>query len=339
MKTTDFALRLSEFLSIYLPGQKGLSTNTIMSYRDTFRFILIFSEDVMKIPTEKLTLTKFNCEFIVAFLTWLEKERKNSVATRNQRLAAINSFVKFVKRKNPEYLAEAQKILDIDFKRKPQSGIKYLTPDCVQAIISATDTNPKNGKRDKVLLSLLYDSAARVQELCDLKVRDIRLQKPYAVTLTGKGRKTRSEPIMVQTSAVLTRYIAENRLDSQEKLDYPLFVNHHRTKLTRAGVAHILKKYCDIARQTNPDIPDKISPHVLRHSKAMHMLGAGINLIYIRDFLGHNQVKTTEIYAKADPETKRAVIEGADIHIEENLPPWNEDKPLMQYLRDLCGKD
>ena len=135
---------------------------------------------------------------------------------------------------------------------------------------------------------------------------------------------------------ILGKYIAENDLSSAGKLDYPLFSNHQHTKLTRAGVAYLLKKYCDAARKENPLIPLLISPHVMRHSKAMHMLQSGVNLIYIRDFLGHVHVKTTEVYARADTEMKRTAIENAHIRMELNLPDWENDKTLMTMLTELC---
>lgn len=187
-----------------------------------------------------------------------------------------------------------------------------------------------------LLLSLMYDSGARVQEICDLRVRDVRLQKPPTVILTGKGRKTRFVPIMASTANVLTIYFSDNGLSSPDKADQPLFTNHQRGKLTRAGVTYILKKYFDAARQANPDLPEKISPHILRHSKAMHMLQAGINLIYIRDFLGHVHVETTEIYAKADTEMKRRAIESTHIKINLDLPAWTDDRDLMALLTNLC---
>jgi len=188
-----------------------------------------------------------------------------------------------------------------------------------------------------VLLSLLYDSAARVQELCDLCVRNVRIDKPYTVTLTGKGNKTRSVPISSNTTEILKTYMAENRLLLSEKQDFPLFFNHQLHKLTRAGITYILKKYCDMARVDHPLIPKLISPHILRHSRAMHMLQAGINLIYIRDFLGHAHVTTTEIYAKADTEMKRAALEKVNICLETNLPDWAQDKTLMVMLQELCS--
>ena len=319
MRTTDFAEHMMAFLTMYLPGQKGYSPNTVMSYRDTFKLILTFIENEQKIPVERLTLNSFNSDFVEAFLTWLENSRMCSRATRNQRLSTIHAFVKYVRKKNPEYLFEAQKILDIRTKKKLESGLPHLTPDFVKEILAQPDVSSKYERRDLVLLSLLYDSGARVQELCDLCVRDVRIQKPSVITLNGKGNKTRSVPIMTETAVIVEKYLAEHRLLTPNKLDFPLFFNHQRGKLTRAGVAYILKKHGDSARAKNSLIP-KLSPHVFRHSKAMHMQQAGINLIYIRDFLGHTHVETTKIYAKADTEMKRTAIEESRIYIEPDLP-------------------
>jgi len=141
---------------------------------------------------------------------------------------------------------------------------------------------------------------------------------------------------MASTAGVLPKYLEENRLIRPEKTDYPLFFNHQHGQLTRVGVAYILKKHCDAARVLIPQIPQRVSPHILRHSKAMHMLQANVNLVYIRDFLGHVHVETTEMYAKADTETKRAAIEQNRITIAANLPDWSDDKPLMQMLTELC---
>ena len=339
MKTTDFAEHLAIFLTMYLPGQRGLSSNTIMSYRDTFKQVLQYTE-TCGIRPEKLTLSQFNSDFVESFLTWLEKERGCSRGTRNQRLAAIHSFARYVHSKHPEYLFESQKIMGIRSKKQPEPQLPYLTPDSIQAVLSQPNMSTAYGRRDAVLLSLLYDSGARVQELCDLRVRDVRLHEPYTVTLTGKGEKTRSVPIMRDTAALLIKYVTENKMTTTDKYDYSLFHNHQHGKLTRAGVTYILKKYCDSARAQFPHVPEKVSPHTFgRHSKAMHMLQAGVNLIYIRDFLGHANLSTTETYLRADVESKRAAIEKAAIKVSPDLPDWAQDKSLMAMLATLCAAE
>ena len=265
MKTTDFAQCLSTYLTMYLPGQVGFSANTIMAYRDTFKLVLTFAEEKCKLRPEKIILSDFNATFVTNFLSWLETERKNSISTRNQRLAALRAFTRYARRQFPEYLLNSQKIIDLKSKKAPQPLLVHLSADFVKDIIAQTDISDKYGRRDMVLLSLMYDSAARVQEICDLRVRDVRLLKPYTVILTGKGSKTRAVPIMANTAEVISRYVAENKLNTTEKADYPLFSNHQHGKLTRAGIAYILKKYCDFARIVNHLIPKRISPHILRH--------------------------------------------------------------------------
>lgn len=336
MKSTDFATHLTEFLKIYLPGHRGLSANTIVSYRDTFRFMLVYAEESYGIPAEKLTLAEMTAEFIYGYLNWLETERNNSIMTKRQRLAAIHVFIQFLKLRKPEYLLEFQKILDIKIKKKDSGNIGYLSPDEVQKLLSEPNLTQRYGRRDMVLLSLMYDSGARVQEICDLRVSDVRLAKPSTVTLTGKGGKSRIVPLMGETAEAVRKYIVENRLSTPEKQSYPLFTNHADTKLTRAGVAYILRKYCDAARDKSAVFPKSVSPHQLRHSKAMHMLKAGTDLIYIRDFLGHSQLATTEIYAKADTGMKRQAIENASPHLTPDLPDWTKDTSLMAMLTDLC---
>lgn len=339
MKTTDFAHCLSSYLTMYLPGQAGLSENTIMAYRDTFKLVLLYTEERLHLKSDKFTLEKFNASFITHFLSWLEQERGNSISTRNQRLAALRAFAKYARTRYPEYLLETQKIIDLKTKKKPAPTLPHLSSDSVRDIIAQIDVSDKYGRRDMVLLSLMYDSGARVQEICDLCIRNVRMEKPYSVTLTGKGNKSRAVPIMANTANLLSNYLAENRSNIYEKYDAPLFFNHQRRKLTRAGVTYILKKYCKAAHAKNPQIPLKISPHIMRHSKAMHMLQAGVNLIYIRDFLGHAHVETTEIYAKADTEMKRKAIEQAQIQITTDLPNWTDDKGLMSILVNLCRKN
>jgi integrase/recombinase XerD len=338
-KTTDFAECLSAYLTMYLPGEVGLSTNTIMSYRDTFKLVLSFAQEQRSLVPEKITLADFNSEFIADFLLWLEKSRGCTTSSRNVRLAALRAFGKYARMRKPEYVFEYQKILDLRFKKQPKPAIPHISPDLIKAILAQPDTTGTYGRRDLTLLSLMYDAAVRVQEICDMRVRDIRLQKPYTATLTGKGAKTRSVPITDSTAEYLRCYLEENKFNTPDKLDYPLFFNHQRQKLTRAGITYILKKYCDAARGNNPELPKQISPHVLRHSKAMHLLQANVNLIYIRDFLGHSHVNTTEVYAKANTEMRRESIEKAQVKIDSNLPEWSDDKSLMAMLVSLCGKE
>ena len=187
-----------------------------------------------------------------------------------------------------------------------------------------------------MLLSILYDAVARVQELIDIRVCDVILDNPAVIILTGKGNKTRRVPLMKNTVLLLKSYLAENKLDKPWKNEHPLFINNQHHKLTKEGVAYIVAKYAESARQISTIVPPKVKVHMFRHSKAMHLLQAGVNLIYIRDFLGHVDLKTTEIYARADTETKRKAIENAypDL-IDSNLPDWSIDQALLSWLSEL----
>lgn len=336
MRTTDFARLLTEFLKTYLPGKRGLSENTIMSYRDTFRSMLRFAEEDYAVSPERLTINDITEEFIYHFMKWLSEKRGNSPSTKRQRLAAVHVFVNFLKTRQPENLLEYQKILDIRIRERNQQNIGYLTSDEMVAVLAAPDLSDRFGRRDMALLALMYDSAARVQEICDLTVGSLRLQKPPTVTITkGKGQKTRIVPLMPETARILEQYINENELNIPAAYSRPLFCNHRRGNLSRAGVTYILKKYCDMVRRTNPTLPD-VSPHIFRHSKAMHMLKAGLDLIYIRDFLGHSQLATTEVYAKADSDMKRKAIESVSLNLAPDLPDWTDDMSLMQMLTEVC---
>ena len=202
-------------------------------------------------------------------------------------------------------------------------------------LLALPDRCTRQGRRDATLLATLYDTAARVQELADLTVRDIRLQDPAMVALTGKGRKTRHVPIDANTAALLAAYLAERQLDSPGHDDRPVFFNQHHAKLSRGGIAWILRKYQ--TQTADPTLADaQLSPHVLRHSRAMHLYDAGVPLPYIRDILGHVDLSTTEIYARASTEAKRKALEAVyDQVVSAELTEWNQDPELLNWLANL----
>lgn len=337
MKPTDFAYSLTSYLSKYLPGEVGASINTIQSYRDTFSILIKYCASGKNIPAEKLTLNQLDRKLIEDFLRWLEMERKCSVSTRNQRLAAIHAFFKYLHLEQPQALYQYQQILAIPMKKAMKKSINYLTLDAIKNLLDMPDRNTKGGRRDLVLLSLFYDTGARVQEIADVRVADVRLHPPATVKLTGKGSKTRIVPLMEPMAKLIEQYLKDNKLHLPQCNEYPLFRNNKGNKLTRSGIAYILKKYFSEAKETMPEcFPDKISPHVLRHSKAMHLLQSGVNLIYIRDLLGHVNVQTTEIYARADSSMKRKALEEAyaDV-VSDELPEWQQNANLLAWLQNL----
>jgi len=336
MKPTDFAAYLTEFLSVYLPKHKNASKNTIMSYRDTFKLLIRFCQEHMDIPAEKINMDILTAQLIVNFLEYLENKHKCSISTRNQRLAAIHAFFRYAQYDEPAGILNCQKVIAMPIKKAPKPMIPYLTPDAMKLLLAQPDKTTAKGRRDITLLSVLYDSGCRVQELADLRVRDAVLNSPAVLILTGKGNKTRRVPLMKNTLALLTSYLNENSLDKPWKSDEPLFINKQHKKLTKEGIAYIISQYVSKARNFSIMIPEKVKPHMFRHSKSMHLLQAGVSLIYIRDFLGHEDIKTTEIYAKADTELKRKAIENAypDL-VDSTLPDWNKDSGLLDWLSNL----
>lgn len=334
-KPTDFAYMLSKFLSSYLPGQRNYSSNTILAYRDTFKLLLTYLKDERQLPPDRITLGSFNRSLVIDFIRWLKDTRNNSVSTCNQRLGAIHAFFGFIQGEMPEMLSLCQEILSIKIMKAPEAAINYLTLDGVQAILAMPDTHTKSGRRDITMLSLLYDTGARVQELVDLTIGDIRFVSPATVRLFGKGGKARIVPLLHKTDELLRAYLKDLSPQPLPDTSCPLFCNRGRQKFTRSGVTYILKKYADKARTSNPGlIPEKLSPHCLRHSKAMHLLQADVNLIYIRDLLGHTSVKTTEIYARADSAAKRLALEKAGPSKNAvQFPSWAEDAGLMDWLQ------
>ncbi|MDR0936276.1 MAG: site-specific integrase [Oscillospiraceae bacterium] len=337
MKNYDFAYHITNFLTVYLPRQRNASQNTILSYRDTFSNLLRFCQEERGITPEKIRFEKIDAKLIQDFMLWLESSQHASASTRNQRLAAIRSFFRYLQIEAPEHLLLATSILAIQKARKSKPVMKYLTHDQTQALFFCPDVNDWDERRDLALLYLLYDSAARVQEICDVTVGDLHLESPATVRLTGKGRKTRIVPLSATVAALLAQYISERGLDAPGKASLPLFANRQNKKLTRGGVSYILNKYVDRANEEKENsLPGDITPHCLRHSKSMHLLESGVNLIYIRDFLGHEDVKTTQVYAKANPELKREAILKA--HADDSapqLPAWQDNPGLMKFLKSL----
>ena len=338
-KKEEFAYLLTRYLSEYLPGQKNLSGNTILSYRQIFSIFLIFLRDEKGVPVEKMEIKYLDSGNLTSFLAWLENSRGNSVSTRNQRLAAFHAFARYVMYVRPDLIYECQRILGVGFKKSEKTIVHYLSEENMQRLLAQPNQMNRSDRQNAALLSLLYDSAARVQELIDLDVRDIRSSSPAVLTLTGKGRKTRQIPLMKETAELMKQYMLENKLNSKESMDKPLFVNHMRGRFTRPGITYIINKYCKKAFKDG-EIPFPVTPHVFRHSRSMHMLHAGVNIYYIKEFLGHSDLSTTEnFYVRADTEMKRKALEkvspSAIPPTSENIPCWKQDDNLLDWLKSF----
>jgi len=334
MHKNDLSYYVSSFFIEFLGNEAGLSINTIKSYRDAFILFFKYLEEAGICKISKLKMDSLNTDNVRGFLDWLEQSRNCSISTRNQRLAALKSFCGYVARKSPEESFLCQNILKIRVKKAPQKSVEYLKVDAIAYLLKMPDSHSRQGIRDLAMLALMYESGCRVQELIDLNLGDISFRSPNTVTLTGKGKKARVIPISSNMAEIVKAYIKTNNIYSADHL---LFVNRYDKALSRSGVAYVLDKYVQMAREIEPELyMSKMHPHVLRHSKAMHLLENGVNLIYIRDFLGHVSVTTTEIYARCNPELKRKYIEQAGNLITESIDKYSEGEKqtLITWLRE-----
>lgn len=337
MKTSDFSKYITDFLTTYLIDERGFSKNTVFSYRDAFIQFINYLTQIEKIKIAKITLASITQDRVVSFLDWLQVEKGVAASTRNNRLAAIHSFVKYVQYRHPDHLFEFQRVLSIRSKRQVRGSVTHLSLDGVKQFLSMPNTKTAKGRRDLAILSMLYDTGARVQEIVDLCVQDVHIDKPYYVTLRGKGAKIRTVPMTDDQMIILLSYIDENGLRKSECRPHPLFANNRGEKLTRGGVTYIVKRYAAMAREVDVTlIPDNFSCHSLRHSKAMHLLQAGVNLVYIRDILGHVSIQTTEVYARADSKQKREAIVKAYNKVAPDIKPqWEENGDILNWLKSF----
>ena len=336
MKPTDFSMHVTQFLSHHLSAQRNLSPNTIKAYRDVFTLLLRFCRDQRAMSLQRLSLAQIDVPLVEAFLDHLGKDRHASIQTQNHRLAVLHAFFRYVQSEVPERMLQCQQILALPLQRHPHPTVGYLSKDELAHILEQPDLRMQEGRRDAMLLSLLYDTGARVQEIIDVTLGDLRLNTPAQVRLMGKGRKVRAVPLMDPTVQLLRDHLRENNLDPQTHADRPLFHNRFGERLSRSGVRYILHKYVEAARHQHSDFTQRVSPHSLRHTKGMHLLQSGVSLEIIRDFLGHVDMKTTEIYARANLEMKRKALEKlSDSTLLPKMPSWKQNKSLLDWLHSL----
>lgn len=332
MNKENFSYYLTKYFTDFLPNQKNASANTIHSYRDTFVLLLGYFKKTYKISPENLEYSSFTIERIEEFLSWLENERNVSIKTCNQRLAAIHAFFRYIQYRDPAGFAQTSRILTIPYKKVPVSPAVYMRLEEVSFLFSIPDKNDRKQFREWMIMVLLYESGARIQELLDLTPAHIHWGNTTTLELHGKGNKTRITPVNNTVKNMLKRYI---QMYSKNENDF-LFTNNRGEKLTRAGVQYIIDKYTTIAHDGNPDMFKKrITNHSFRHSKAMHLLEAGVNLVYIRDFLGHSSIITTEQYARTNPKIKEEQLKkGATSIMATNKYSRSDKEDLISWLKE-----
>jgi site-specific recombinase XerD len=270
---------------------------------------------------------------VLAFLHHIEQERRSTTITRNCRLAALRSFFSFVAEHEPLAAQQCAEVLHVPFKRATRRAMIYLDSAEVASILSQPERSSHEGQRDHTLLSLLYNTGSRIQEALNLRPQDLYLKSPAHVRLMGKGQKERISPIWPETAELLTSLIERNNVRPDERL----FINRYGTPLSASGFRFRLRQYVRSATVKQPTLSHKrITPHVFRHTTAVHLVAAGVDVTVIRSWLGHAHLDTTNHYAQANLETKRKALEQVDPSLRSGKPPrWKRDVDLLAWLDSL----
>ncbi len=339
IKNERFFVILRQYLQVYLVKNRSCSRNTIKAYTDSLNLFFKYLEEEFQTALPRVDWKDFSYDRVSGFLIWLEEKRGCTKQTQNQRLTAIRSFVRYAGIIDTEIMAVQADVEKIKIRKAPQRLIPFLTPEELKIFLQQPDTAKRNGFRDMVFLSLMYDTAARCQEVVDLKLSDIDLKKG-CVYITGKGDKTRVVPIMPKTAEHIRRYIDKFHSLSERNLNDHLFytVSHgERHRMSEDNVAAFVKKYGEAAKAISPGIPDRVHPHMLRHTRAMHLYQGGMPMPLLADFLGHVNMDTTKIYAYADTNMNREAIRKANSVNPTSIPEaiWKNDDEMFRILSGL----
>jgi site-specific recombinase XerD len=324
------------FFTVFLP-ERGVSPLTILAYRDAMKLLLRFAADRLRRRVLDLEVQNLDAAVVRAFLAYLESSRGNKVATRNGRLAAIRSFFTFVASQEPALVDHARRVCAVPMKREPTRLISYMEKNEMQAVLDGPNPDSRAGVRDRALLLFLYNTGARVQEAVDVRAADLHLARPRQVLLHGKGKKQRVCPLWEVTANAMRDLLAQQGIS--ERATQHVFLNHRGEPLTRFGVRVIVKKHGAAAAATRPGLARKrMSPHLFRHTAAVHLLNSGVDINVIRSWLGHVDLKTTNIYAEIDMATKRRAIEMCArpaTRRRSSRRSWERNADLLAWLERL----
>lgn len=329
----SLATLLHSFFHVWLVEQRNASHRTVQSYRDAWRLFLRFTAQRRKRRVADLELEDLMEADVLSFLNHIERERHSTTITRNCRLAALRSFFSFVAEHEPLAAKQCAEVLHVPFKRATRRAMVYLDSAEVASILSQPERSNPEGQRDHALLSLLYNTGSRIQEALNLRLQDLHLKSPAHVRLMGKGQKERISPIWPETAELLTSLIERNGVRPDERL----FINRYGAPLTASGFRFRLRQYVRSATVKQPTLSQKrITPHVFRHTTAVHLVAAGVDVTVIRSWLGHAHLDTTNRYAQANLETKRKALEQVDPSLRSSKPPrWKRDEDLLAWLDSL----
>jgi len=305
----SFAALLQGFFLQRLVQQRNASPCTVAAYRDAFRLLLAYLEQHCHKKPALLALDDFNAPLVLGFLDHLEKERGNGIRSRNARLAAVHAFARYTALQCPSALGQMQQILAIPYKRFEKPLLGFLSREAMQAILAAPDQSTWVGRRDRLLLALLYNTGARVSELVAIRAGDVVLAATSTVRLHGKGRKQRTVPLWKETADLARQWMRNEAL----RPDEPLLPNRNRRAMSRGNAA---ERVALAARAAQPNCPalagQVVTPHTIRHSTAMHLLQSGVDLTVIALWLGHESPVTTHGYVEADLAMKERALAALD---------------------------
>ncbi len=318
------------FLLEHLVIERNLARNTQRSYRDTLALLLPFVSTRGKKPIDRLRIDDLSPAIVREFLAHLEHHRHCTVATRNQRLGAIHTLARFIALHSPQHLAWCSELRAIPFKKTPKPAVGYLEKPEMDALLKAPDQRTAQGRRDYALLLFLYNTGARATEVADLQVGALSLHGSPSVRLVGKGDKMRYCPLWATTVTVL------NFLVDSRSADAAVFLNRSRYPLTRFGIRTVVKHYADKASQQVPSLCAKsVSTHTIRHTTAVHLLRAGVDINTIRAWLGHVSLDTTHVYAEIDLEMKAEALAHCEMPADSVTKRWHTEPELMAFLKGL----
>lgn len=343
VKDEKLFLLIKNFLLVYLPVQRNASELTVKNYRTTINQYLKFLAEQNRTTVMSVSFEMFSLNSVNAFLDHLSTEKQATPTTRNSKLAAIRAFVSYASACHPEYISLSGELAEIKSqKNDPFAKVDYMSEEAVSALLKAPDTNTDIGIRDQFIMIFLYDTGARIQELLRVRLRDLRIDKTPTVTLFGKGRKIRVVPLMKETVSHLQNYLRIFHPGEPMVSDEPLFYverNGKRSAICDDTVRIRLQKYAEEARKTCKYVPERMYPHLWRHTRAMHLYQHGMDLTMVSQWLGHSQLQTTLIYARADTEDKRRAIEEAmskgGIKVEHESNYTVTDEEILKRLYGL----
>jgi integrase/recombinase XerD len=326
------------FFRNHLVNEKGVRPNTIASYSDCARLLLDYTCRRLGVDTDKLPFDAIDDQIILDFLDHLETQRDNVASTRNQRLAAIKTFFRFLARHQPTMLAACERVCAIKAKNVSHKVMETLADQEVKAIFNGLTCNTVHDARDRALLNMMYNTGARVQELLDLDSDAIRLDAPFQVKFVGKGDRERIIPLHKETVDEVARYLQMRRETGKD--GDALFLNDRGERLSRHGVIHIVKERVCKALEAAPSLAGrKITPHTFRHTLALHLIQAGVDITVVKEWLGHADIKTTAMYVEINIEMKRKALEACPPPsqpegTDREMPNWKEAE-VMKFLREL----